>query len=204
MSDLLTIRLRCPRLDHDVRKPRRIGGTERPGWASARDAEEAQRPMGNGSILIVDDESSLRKVLSDLFRLRGYSPEPVATGREAIDRVVRTRHAVAIVDLGLGEEDMSGIEVIREIRSKSPETECIVLTGNPSAESEAEAAEAGACSYLKKPFNVMELLETIAGAVQRSRDSVALAKAEAEKTPATEGTDKLQQALSKLTELAES
>lgn len=123
--------------------------------------------MENGNILIVDDESSLRKVLSDLLRLRGYSPEPVATGREAIERVEQGKHAVAIVDLGLGEGDMSGIDVIKEIKLRSPGTECIVLTGNPSQQSAIEAVNMGVYSYMEKPFNVKKLLESIGAAFQK-------------------------------------
>jgi DNA-binding NtrC family response regulator len=117
-------------------------------------------------ILIVDDESSLRKVLGDLLRLRGYTPYPVATGAEAVAAAKETQHDAAIVDLGLGEEEMTGIDVIKEIRSCSPKTQCIVLTGMPSQESAIQAMNLGAYAYLRKPFNVAELLQTIAKALE--------------------------------------
>jgi DNA-binding NtrC family response regulator len=124
--------------------------------------------MDERKILIVDDESSLRKVLGDLLRLRGYAPHPVATGAEAVAAAKELRHDAAIVDLGLGEEEMTGIDVIKEIRSCSPNTQCIVLTGMPSQESAIQAMNLGAYAYLRKPFNVAELLDTIAKALEAS------------------------------------
>ena len=127
--------------------------------------------MDRRNILIVDDESSLRKVLGDLLRLRGYSPDPVATGGEAVAAAGEKRHDVAIVDLGLGEEEMTGLDVIKEIKACSPETECIVLTGMPSQESAIQAMNLGAYAYLRKPFDVAELLETIAKALEKRNEN---------------------------------
>lgn len=125
--------------------------------------------MDGRRILIVDDESSLRKVLGDLLRLRGYSPDPVATGAEAVAAAKEKQHDAAIVDLGLGEEEMTGLDVIQEIKRCSPRTECIVLTGMPSEESAAQATSLGAYAYLRKPFDVAELLQTIAKALEKAK-----------------------------------
>ncbi len=127
--------------------------------------------MDGRKILIVDDESSLRKVLGDLLRLRGYAPDPVATGAEAVAAAKATQHDAAIVDLGLGEEEMNGLDVIKEIKRCSPRTECIVLTGMPSQESAIQAMNLGAYAYLRKPFDVAELLQTIAKALEKSAGS---------------------------------
>lgn len=124
---------------------------------------------GRSKILIVDDENSLRKVLGDLLRLRGYSPEPVATGAEAVAAARANQHHAAIVDIGLGDEEMDGLDVIKEIKSCSPHTQCIVLTGMPSQESAITAMNLGAYAYLRKPFNVDELLATIGKALEAGR-----------------------------------
>ncbi|MDX9982420.1 MAG: response regulator [Lentisphaeria bacterium] len=125
---------------------------------------------GRSKILIVDDESSLRKVLGDLLRLRGYTPESVATGAEAVAAAKANKHDAAIVDIGLGDEGMDGLDVIKEIKSCSPRTQCIVLTGMPSQESAITAMNLGAYAYLRKPFNVDELLATIGKALEAGRD----------------------------------
>jgi DNA-binding NtrC family response regulator len=90
----------------------------------------------------------------------------VATGAEAVAAAKEMKHDAAIVDLGLGEEEMTGIDVIKEIRSCSPKTQCIVLTGMPSQESAIQAMNLGAYAYLRKPFDVKELLDTIAKALE--------------------------------------
>ncbi len=124
---------------------------------------------GRNKILIVDDESSLRKVLGDLLRLRGYAPEPAATGDEAVAAAKANKHDAAIVDIGLGDEGMDGLDVIKEIKSCSPRTQCIVLTGMPSQESAITAMNLGAYAYLRKPFNVDELLATIGKALEAGK-----------------------------------
>lgn len=122
--------------------------------------------MNNDRLLIVDDESSLRKVLSDLLRTKGYSPHAVATGRAAIEEIkAEDPPGVAIVDLSL--KHMSGLDVIGQIREAAPSTECIVLTGKPSSESKAAAEELGAHAYIVKPFNVNELLTSIREAMEK-------------------------------------
>jgi DNA-binding NtrC family response regulator len=127
-------------------------------------------------VLVVDDESSLRKVLSDLLRLRGYDPVAVESGEQALN-VLKTRaFAVAIIDLALqyGGGTMDGIELMRRIRDGYPATECIVLTGAPSQKNAIEAVSAGAFGYLLKPFNMTELVGTLERAIARRRESVEL------------------------------
>jgi DNA-binding NtrC family response regulator len=121
--------------------------------------------MDGRKVLIVDDESSLRKVLGDLLRLRGYATTPAATGGEALAAAGETHYDAAIVDLGLGEETMTGLDVIKGIKESSPNTQCIVLTGMPSEESAIQAMNLGAYAYLRKPFDVAELLGTLAKAL---------------------------------------
>ena len=116
-------------------------------------------------LLIVDDDSNLRKTLSDIFRVKGYAPIAVATGQVALDRVEEERPAVALVDLRL--EDMSGLEVVREIKKCSPGTECILLTGYASQESAIEAVNLGAYSYVQKPYDIEQLLVTIRRAIEK-------------------------------------
>lgn len=138
--------------------------------------------MDARKILIVDDESSLRKVLGDLLRLRGYSPDPVATGTEAVAAARAGTYDAAIVDIGLGEEEMNGLDVIKEIKSCSPHTQCIVLTGMPSKELSDEADRLGAYAYLRKPFDVAELLQTVAKALEAGGQGAAGATASTAKT----------------------
>jgi len=146
---------------------------------------------GRNKILIVDDESSLRKVLGDLLRLRGYSPEPVATGPEAVVAAKSNQHDAAIVDIGLGDGEMDGLDVIKEIRACSPHTQCIVLTGMPSQESAITAMNLGAYAYLRKPFDVSELLQTIAKALEAGGVAAETAGRKPSQPPGTSASDEI-------------
>ena len=117
------------------------------------------------TILIVDDDLHLRKTLSDILRVKGYAPVAVATGQAALDRVEEETPAVALIDLRL--EDMSGLELMEQIRKRCPGTECIVLTGYASQASAIEAVNLGAYSCVQKPCDVEHLLMMISRAVEK-------------------------------------
>lgn len=127
-------------------------------------------------VLVVDDESSLRKVLGDLLRLRGYDPVAVGSAEEALSLLQTRTFAVAIIDLSLqyGGGTMDGSELMRKVRASYPSTECVVLTGAPSQQNAIDAVSAGAFGYLLKPFNVTELVGTLERAIARRRGSVEL------------------------------
>jgi DNA-binding NtrC family response regulator len=117
------------------------------------------------SILIVDDDPNLGKTLSDILRAKGYAPIGVATGKAALDKIQEEKPVVALIDLRL--EDMSGLELMREIKECCPGTECIVLTGYASQNSAIEAVNLGAYSYVQKPYDMEQLLVTIRRAIEK-------------------------------------
>ena len=121
--------------------------------------------METRSILIIDDDTNLRRTLSDILRAKGYVPRDTGTGQGALDKVEEEKPAVALIDLNL--EDMSGLEVMREIRERSSGTECIVLTGHATQASAIEAVNLGAYSYVQKPYDVDQLLVTIRRAIEK-------------------------------------
>ncbi|MBP1764144.1 MAG: kdpE 3 [Firmicutes bacterium] len=106
-------------------------------------------------ILIIDDESQIRKLLSVSLRAHGFVTEEVATGREGIQRTTVFKPDLLIVDLGL--PDMDGKDIIREIRqwSNSP---IIVLTARDQEQGKIDALDAGADDYVTKPFSMGELM----------------------------------------------
>lgn len=113
-------------------------------------------------ILIVDDDSNLRKTLADILGAKGFVPMDVAKGKTALKRVKENPPNVALIDLKL--EDMSGLELMEEIKTLSPSTECIVITGFADLQNAIEAVNAGALGYLTKPIEIEELLIKIKAA----------------------------------------
>ena len=116
-------------------------------------------------ILIVDDDNKLRKTLTDILGVKGFVPMDVADGKTALKRVKESAPAVALIDLKL--EDMSGLDLMGEIKALSPSTECIMITGHASQASAIEAVNLGAFSFMLKPYDVEQLLVTIRRAVEK-------------------------------------
>ena len=124
------------------------------------------------SILVVDDDPYIRESLSGILKARGYVPTESATGQAALDSIEKEKPAVAVIDLRL--DDMPGLEVMRKIKKCSPDTECIVLTGQASQASAIEAVNLGAYSYVQKPYDVDQLLVTIRRAIEKREAEEAL------------------------------
>jgi len=127
-------------------------------------------------VLLLDDDPNLRAVLSDILKARGFEPVPVETGAAALARIAPQDIDVALIDLKL--EGISGLEVLREIKARSPETECIMLTGHASQTTAIEASNLGAYSYFQKPYEVDQLLAAIRRAAEKHAAGQALRASE--------------------------
>lgn len=101
------------------------------------------------NILLVEDEESVRESLKEILEMNGYSVIASPTGEEGIELARKIEFDIVLSDLTL--PGMSGIDVIRSVKSASPDTACIIITGNPSIESTVEAMRLGAFTYLEKP-----------------------------------------------------
>jgi PAS domain S-box-containing protein len=121
--------------------------------------------MDTQTILIVDDNASFRKTLSDILRANGYTIKVAGTAEAALKWAEEERPSVAVVDIRL--KETSGLELIRALRKRLPPIECIVLTGYASQASAIEAINVGAYSYLQKPYDVDQLLVIIRRALER-------------------------------------
>ncbi len=127
-------------------------------------------------ILIVDDDANLRKTLSAILAAKGYAPISAATVEAALDSVGEGSLAAALIDLRL--EDASGLDLMVEIKRRSSDTECIVLTGHASQDSAIEAINLGAYSYFQKPYDVDQLLVIVRRAVEKREAAEALRASE--------------------------
>lgn len=119
--------------------------------------------MGEGSdrpsILIIDDDQSLRKTLGDILRAMGYETAAAANGMEGLALMRKNPLNIALIDIGL--PDISGVEVMKRIKADYPSTEVIILTGHATLDSAIEAANSGAFSYLTKPYEIVQLMLNI-------------------------------------------
>ena len=115
------------------------------------------------SILIVDDERTLRESCRTVLATDGYQLEICGRGEEALQLVQHRRFDIVLVDLYM--TDVSGMELLKATLEAAPGTIVIVMTGNPSVASNVEALRAGAWDYLPKPFSATHLEILIGRAV---------------------------------------
>lgn len=118
-------------------------------------------------ILVVDDEQSLREVLSIMLKRAGYAVTSVSDGEEAIECLHKEIFDLVITDLRMPKVD--GMEVLKAVKSTSPETVVLVITAFATADSAVEAMKQGAYDYLTKPFQVDEVQLIIRNALEKRR-----------------------------------
>src|ERR1700741_4123773 len=115
--------------------------------------------MASGAdILVIDDDPIVREVVGDVLSEHGHHVDRVERGQEALARISEARPVdLAIVDCRL--PDVSGLELLRRIKSSSPATEVILITGHASRDG-ALAAIAGDALDLVKPVHSAQLRYT--------------------------------------------
>jgi len=120
------------------------------------------------NILVVDDDKSVRTTFSSVLRKEGYRVTAVKNGYEAIMAINEESFDLALVDLRM--PGLDGIEVLKKIKSRRPETRVIIFTGYGSITTAVEAIRKGATDYLNKPFSPHELKAGVKKALENGRD----------------------------------
>jgi DNA-binding NtrC family response regulator len=113
----------------------------------------------NESILVVDDDTELRKVLSSILSEEGYSVKTVENGKQAIKVSEKTRFDLALIDIKL--PDMEGTKLLQRLKIKQPHIVMIIITGFPTIENAMGAVNEGADGYILKPFEIQKLLQAV-------------------------------------------
>ena len=118
-------------------------------------------------ILIIEDEGSQRMLLREFLEERGYTVDEAETGEEGIKKVKKMAFDVVLIDIRL--PDISGIEVLKEIRKINLEIKAIMITAFQDVKLVVESLKNGAFNYLVKPINLEELLINIRKAQENLR-----------------------------------
>lgn len=117
------------------------------------------------SILIIDDEEHIRKLLSKILTADGYDCETAIDTLDARDKLLEGRFDLILCDVNLPGE--SGIDFIREAIEKYPDTATVMVSGVDKYETAETALDMGAYGYVIKPFNPNELRINVANALIR-------------------------------------
>jgi two-component system response regulator HydG len=116
------------------------------------------------SILVVDDEMSIRESLSGWLQQDGYEVESAADGPSALAKVQETHYDIMLLDVKMPR--MDGITVLKNLRESNADTAVVVMTAHGAIQDAVEAMKLGAYDYLLKPFDLEELSLIIEKLVQ--------------------------------------
>jgi len=114
-----------------------------------------ETPAVNPTVLVIDDELQIRRLLRVCLEANGYRVLDAATGQEGISEAAQHRPDVVLLDLGL--PDLDGVAVLKRLREWS-EVPVVVLSVRDREEDKIRALDNGADDYVTKPFGTGELL----------------------------------------------
>jgi two-component system, OmpR family, KDP operon response regulator KdpE len=121
----------------------------------------------SGTLLIVDDERSIRLSLRTILSNFGFVVVEAARGEEALSLVRSAEFDAVLLDINM--PGMGGIDVCRLMRKTSPRLPIVMLTVQDAEDRKVEALDAGADDYITKPFQLRELTARLRAAVRRNK-----------------------------------
>ena len=122
--------------------------------------------MTRQCILIVEDDSAIRRGVVDALRFAGYEPDEAADGKVGLERALSRSYDLLLLDVVLPKQ--SGLEILREVRAVRQTQPVIILTARGEENDRVAGLQLGADDYVVKPFSVKELLARIEAVLRRS------------------------------------
>jgi DNA-binding NtrC family response regulator len=139
--------------------------------------EVTDRKPSSTKLLVVDDEESICSSMSEYFSQHGFKVDTAREIHEAEGLIKETDYGVIIQDLRLGlARRQDGIDIIKLVHTRNPETRIVVLTSYGSPEVEAEARRAGADAFLRKPKPLSQVAQVVQGLIESPRSGTASAQ----------------------------
>jgi DNA-binding NtrC family response regulator len=123
--------------------------------------------QSRGTVLVVDDDQAVRSVVSRKMQSAGYDCVTAADGREALEKVSAQTFDLVLLDIKM--PGPSGMEVLPQIVTGSPDTCVIMITAVVDTETAVQAMKLGAYDYVTKPFNLDDLNIRVEKALERRR-----------------------------------
>ncbi|MFZ7113162.1 MAG: response regulator [Desulfatiglandales bacterium] len=141
------------------------------------------KSLGKRQILLMEDEPSVAQGLQMVLKEEGYGVDLAMTGHSALEKFKQKYFDLLVADLRL--PDMDGMDVIKEVKDRRPETGVVVITGYATVASAVNAMKIGVSDYLPKPFTEGEFMAAVGGALkEKDKETVptksAVKKAETE------------------------
>jgi two-component system response regulator AtoC len=119
------------------------------------------------NVLVVDDDASMRHLLSVILRDHGYEPRSVASAEDALKELDARAYDLVLTDVRM--PGMGGLELLRSLQRRDPDLVVIVMSAYGTHDTAIEAVKAGAWDYLSKPFRPDEVVLVVRKAEERER-----------------------------------
>jgi two-component system nitrogen regulation response regulator NtrX len=113
--------------------------------------------MSSQTVLIIDDEESIRKTLAGVLADEGYETAAAASGQEGIDILQEAQPSIVMLDISM-EPGIDGIETLRRIKEMRPELPVIMITGHGEIETAVKTIKMGAYDFIQKPLALEQVL----------------------------------------------
>jgi len=126
------------------------------------------------TILVVEDDASIRTAVTDLLDGLGYDVLSAATGKLGLEMALERNYHLLLLDLIL--PDLSGFEILAELKKKKPGQAVIILSARGQEEDRIKGLRLGADDYCVKPFSVKELLARIDAVLRRTHERKGLSE----------------------------
>ncbi len=126
-----------------------------------------QNATPEATLLVVDDEPSIRELLSASLRFAGFKVLTAADGHEALDHQAIGHIDLAVLDVML--PDMDGFEVLRRLRERDPELPVLFLTARDDVKDKIQGLTVGGDDYITKPFSLEEVVARIRAVLRRTQ-----------------------------------
>jgi len=128
--------------------------------------------MYSMKLLIVEDDNSVLRFLTQATREAGYSPVAADNGTDALHMAMTTEFDLILLDVMIPE--INGFEVCRRLRASKIMTPVLIITARDALEDKIEGLDSGADDYIVKPFQIAELLARVRALLRRGASSPAL------------------------------
>ena len=118
-------------------------------------------------ILIVDDEPGIRQSLKGVFEDEGFTTDAVSTGEECLKKIDDDPYDVVLLDIWL--PGLDGLDTLRKLREKAPQTHVIMISGHATIATAVSATKLGAYDFIEKPLSLEHTLLTVRNALSHRR-----------------------------------
>jgi len=149
-------------------------------------------------VLVVEDESNLRKVLATMLRRTGYEVTIAEDGEQGLAEFTKNGADIVVTDMVMPK--LGGMDLLKAVNAAEPDVPVIIITAHGTVDSAVEAIKAGAFDYITKPFDQSELQAVIAKAAKTHDIAQAAPRTDGKDRPAMVGTSAQMQEIFKIIE----